>query len=74
VKEGIEILVQDNGVGLDLDKHGDRVFGLYKTFHGNADARGLGLFMTKNQVEAMGGKISIESEIFKGTTIKIVVP
>lgn len=54
--------------------HGDRVFGLYKTFHGNADARGLGLFMTKNQVEAMGGRISIESEISKGTTIKIVVP
>ncbi len=74
VKEGIEILVQDNGVGLDLDKHGDRVFGLYKTFHGNADARGLGLFMTKNQVEAMGGKISIESEVSIGTTIKIVVP
>ncbi len=74
VKEGIEILVQDNGLGLDLQKYGDRVFGLYKTFHGNADAKGLGLFITKNQVEAMGGRINIDSEKDKGTTIKIVVP
>ena len=44
---------------------------MYKTFHGNSDANGIGLFITKNQVDAMGGKIEIESEVNKGSTFKI---
>jgi len=44
---------------------------MYKTFHSNKDARGIGLFITKNQIEAMGGKIDVESELNKGTTFKI---
>ncbi|TKC08240.1 PAS domain S-box protein [Pedobacter polaris] len=63
--------VSDNGVGIDLNKHGDKMFGIYQTFNGNADARGFGLFISKNQVEAMGGKIDVESAINKGTTFKI---
>ena len=47
------------------------MFGIYQTFNGNADARGFGLFISKNQVEAMGGKIEVESDINKGTTFKI---
>ena len=43
-------------------------FGMYKTFHQHKDARGLGLFITKNQIEAMGGKIEVTSEVKKGTT------
>ena len=63
--------VSDNGIGIDLSKHGDKLFGIYQTFNGNADARGFGLFISKNQIEAMGGKIEVESEIGKGTTFKI---
>lgn len=63
--------VADNGVGIDLKKHGDKIFGIYQTFNGNADARGFGLFITKNQVEAMGGKIAVESTLDQGTTFKI---
>ncbi len=63
--------VGDNGSGLDLERYGDRVFELYKTFHSNADAKGMGLFMTKVQVEAMGGTIEVESELDKGTMFKI---
>jgi sensor histidine kinase regulating citrate/malate metabolism len=44
---------------------------MYQTFNGNADARGYGLFITKNQIEAMGGKIEVESKINFGTTFKI---
>jgi PAS domain S-box-containing protein len=63
--------VSDNGIGIDLKKHGEKVFGIYQTFNGNADARGFGLFITKNQVEAMGGKIALESSLGNGTTFKI---
>lgn len=72
VEAGKPILkVSDNGLGIDLEKHGGQLFGMYKTFHGNPNARGIGLFMTKNQVESLGGKISVESEPNKGTAFKI---
>lgn len=63
--------VRDNGVGMNLERHGEKLFGLYKTFHRNKDARGVGLFITRNQVEVMGGKIEVESEVNKGSTFKI---
>ncbi len=61
----------DNGIGLDLKKYGSKLFGMYKTFHGNKDSKGIGLFITKNQVEAMNGKIEVESVLDKGSTFKI---
>ncbi len=64
--------IADNGIGINLEKYKGKLFGLYKTFHGNSDARGVGLFITKNQVEAMEGKIEVESEINVGTTFKIL--
>jgi PAS domain S-box-containing protein len=63
--------VEDNGLGIDLKKHGAKLFGMYKTFHDHKDARGVGLFITKNQIEAMGGKIEVTSEINKGTVFSI---
>lgn len=65
------VKIEDNGLGIDLKTHGEKLFGMYKTFHQHKDARGLGLFITKNQVEAMGGKIEVTSEIKKGTTFII---
>lgn len=61
----------DNGLGIDLKKHGDKLFGMYKTFHNHNDSRGIGLFITKNQIESMNGKIEVESEVNIGTTFKI---
>ena len=58
---------EDNGLGIDLDRHGTKIFGMYKTFHNHPEARGIGLFISKNQIEAMGGKIEVESELNKGT-------
>ncbi len=63
--------IKDNGKGIDLAKHGSKLFGMYKTFHENEDARGIGLFITKNHIEAMKGKIEVESEVNVGTTFKI---
>lgn len=63
--------VSDNGIGIDLSKHNDSIFGLFKTFHNNKDSIGFGLFITKNQIEAMDGKIEIESDLGTGTTFTI---
>lgn len=63
--------VSDNGLGIDLDKNKEKVFGMYKTFHGNSDAVGLGLFMVKNHIESMGGRVEIESEVNKGSTFTL---
>ena len=65
------LLFKDNGLGIDLEKHKNRLFGMYKTFHQHEDARGIGLFITKNQVEAIGGHIEVESTPNKGTTFKV---
>ncbi|MGB0177672.1 MAG: sensor histidine kinase, partial [Owenweeksia sp.] len=67
------IVVSDNGLGIDLKKHKAKLFGMYKTFHRNKDSRGIGLFITKNQVESMGGKIEVKSEVNKGTTFSIAL-
>lgn len=58
----------DNGMGIDLEKNRDRIFGMYQTFHQHEDSRGVGLYMTKTQVESMGGKIDVKSQVGKGTS------
>lgn len=62
---------EDNGLGIDLEKHKESLFGMYQTFHTNEDSRGVGLFLAKNQIESMGGKIEVYSTPLKGTTFKI---
>ncbi|WP_299321524.1 PAS domain S-box protein [uncultured Maribacter sp.] len=71
IGEDILISFADNGQGIDLNRHGNTIFGMYKTFHKHKDAKGIGLFITKNQVESMSGTISIESKVDEGTTIFI---
>lgn len=61
----------DNGMGIDLKRHADKLFGLNKTFHKHAEAKGVGLFITKTQVEAMGGSITADSEVNKGSVFTI---
>ncbi len=61
----------DNGLGINLERHGEKIFGLNKTFHRNPDARGVGLFITKAQIEAMGGTINVESTVDEGSTFTV---
>lgn len=67
----IELFFSDNGLGIDLATKRDQVFGLYKRFHPHIEGKGVGLFMTKTQVETMGGKIMINSQINNGTEFKM---
>ncbi len=63
--------VKDNGLGIDMEKFGDKVFEMYKTFHYNEDAIGIGLFITKNHIESLGGRVEVQSEVGVGTEFTI---
>lgn len=67
----VQLVIQDNGMGIDLEKFGNKVFGMYKTFHNNDNAKGIGLYITKNQIESLGGSIHIESVPDQGTTFHV---
>ena len=67
----VKLDISDNGQGINLDLHKDKMFGLYKTFHSHEDSRGLGLFITKNQIDAIGATIDVTSTVNKGSTFTI---
>jgi len=71
VDDIVYLTFQDNGIGIDLERNQDKVFGLYQRFHNYPDSKGLGLYLVKSQVETMGGTITIESEVNKGTTFTL---
>lgn len=63
--------VSDNGMGMNLESYGKEIFGLYKRFHAHIEGRGLGLYLVKSQVESLGGRIEIKSQLNVGTTFLI---
>ena len=71
VDDYVVLKVKDNGLGIDMDKFGDKIFQMYKTFHYNEDAIGIGLFITKNHIESLGGRIEVTSEVDVGTEFEI---
>lgn len=72
-QEGKLIQFSDNGLGFDVHKYEKEVFKLYKRFHHNStiEGRGIGLFLVKTHVEAIGGNIKVKSELNVGTTFTI---
>jgi len=70
-EEYIELLFSDNGKGIDLEKHRATVFGLYRRFDRAIAGKGMGLFTTKTQVEALGGTIDLKSVVNEGTTFSV---
>lgn len=66
--DAIVLKFTDNGLGIDVDLYKERLFRLYQRFHDHADGKGLGLFLIKSQLEALGGSIDIESGVGIGTT------
>lgn len=63
----IVLRFKDNGLGMDLKLHREKLFGLYQRFHENIEGKGMGLFLIKSQMEALNGSIYVESEPNKGT-------
>lgn len=62
--------IEDNGTGI-LDEHLNKIF---TQFFKSQKGVGLGLFIVKEALNKIGGKISIKSNVGSGTTFTIVVP
>ncbi len=63
--------VEDNGLGIDLEKHRDNLFKLYKRFHYHTEGKGIGLYLAKLQSEALGGYIEVASELNRFTRFTV---
>lgn len=72
--KNIILSFKDNGIGIDMEKHKNQIFGLYKRFDNTKEGKGLGLYMVKSQVEQLGGKIEILSEVGIGTEFILTLP
>lgn len=70
----IGMVFEDNGLGMDLKTMGHKLFGMFQTFHDHPESKGLGLFMVKNQLSAMGGSIHVESKVGEGTKFELRIP
>ncbi|HKR03752.1 MAG TPA: ATP-binding protein, partial [Bacteroidia bacterium] len=74
-KDFICLSVKDNGMGIDMEKNGDKIFGLYNRFHGKKiEGKGIGLNLVKAQAESLGGEVKVESTLNYGSTFKIFLP
>lgn len=63
--------VRDNGSGMNLEAVQPHLFQLYKRFHTGQEGKGIGLYLVKMQVEAIGGRITVESQVEAGTTFTL---
>ena len=65
---------KDYGIGLDLNRYGKSVFGLYKKFNLNIEGRGIGLYLVKSQIEFLDGEVEVKSELNEWTEFIITLP
>jgi ligand-binding sensor domain-containing protein/signal transduction histidine kinase len=70
-REYVCLTITDNGLGIETALYKDKLFGLYQRFHSHVEGKGLGLYLVKTQINALGGKIEIESKVDEGTTFRI---
>ncbi len=67
--------VRDNGIGMDLTNTNQyKIFGLYQRLHDHIEGKGMGLFLVKTQVEALNGKIEVESKLNEGSIFRVYLP
>ena len=69
IQQKIILTFKDNGRGINLEKHGSKLFKLYSRLHTDVPGTGLGLSMVQEQVRVMGGNIQIDSQEDVGTTL-----
>jgi PAS domain S-box-containing protein len=70
----VKLTFADNGLGINLERHGKQMFKLNKVFHQGYDSKGVGLFITKNQLEAHGGSIKVDSKPGTGCIFTVHIP
>lgn len=69
----LQLTVKDNGLGIDLERYGNRVFKLNQIFHPGYDSKGIGLFITKTKIESLGGSITVKSKPMEGCEFVITL-
>ena len=70
-KKDTKLIFSDNGLGMDLERVKDRIFGLYQRLHNIANSKGIGLYLVHSQITSLGGKIEVASAVNIGTTLTI---
>jgi signal transduction histidine kinase/tetratricopeptide (TPR) repeat protein len=70
----ITLIVKDNGIGIDLERYGGQLFGLYRRFNTHIEGKGIGLYLVKAQVESLNGSIEVSSAVNEGTTFIVTFP
>jgi signal transduction histidine kinase len=68
------ITIRDNGIGLDMHAHRERLFQLYRRFNTNTEGKGIGLYLVKLQTEMLGGTVDVTSELGQFTEFTIRLP
>jgi len=74
VAGAVVLTVQDNGRGIDLTQHGDKLFQLFSRFHPEEEGTGTGLYLVNRLMTQAGGRVEVESEVGQGTTFRLVWP
>lgn len=74
VDHTVHIHVRDHGIGIDIDRHGAKLFKLYTQLNTDVKGKGLGLYMVKTQVQLLGGKVFVKSELGKGSEFIVALP
>jgi signal transduction histidine kinase len=69
----VEIEFADNGLGIDVEMHKENLFNLYKRFHFHAEGRGMGLYLVKTQINALGGNIDLKSKEGVGSVFTLSI-
>jgi PAS domain S-box-containing protein len=66
-----QLVITDNGMGFDMEKVRDKIFGLNQKFHHHVDSKGIGLYLVYNHITNLDGTIDLQSDINKGAKFTI---
>ncbi|WP_192822062.1 PAS domain-containing protein [Rufibacter sp. LB8] len=74
-QDGFVVLtIKDNGMGIDMERHGHKLFQMFKRFHSHVSGSGLGLYIINRIIQKNNGRIEVSSQVGKGTTFQIYFP
>ena len=70
----LSISFRDNGLGIDLEQHGSKLFKMFNRFHGHVEGSGVGLYIVNKVVTDSEGHMDVESKVGEGTCFKVNLP